>query len=78
MSTTYWQTFYQLRSSITTRTDGLVCRKVVDHDNILGFERRSETLFDIGQEFLSGLEPSIVCGALMPHRRRAATKVTVF
>jgi hypothetical protein len=55
-----------------------VCRKVVDHDYMLGFERRSETLFDIGQKFLSDLEPSIVCGALMPYRGRAATKVTVF
>ena len=59
-------------------THDLVCRKVVDHDNILGFERRSETLFDTGQEFLSDLEPSIVRGALMSYRRRAATKVTVF
>ena len=48
------------------------------HDNILGFERRSETLFDTGQQFLSDLEPSIVRGALMSYRRRAATKVTVF
>src|SRR5712691_9542485 len=31
----------------------LVCRKIVDHDDILALEGRSQTLFDIGQELLS-------------------------
>jgi hypothetical protein len=31
----------------------LVCRQVVDRDNILTFERRRKTLFDTGQEFLA-------------------------
>jgi hypothetical protein len=35
-------------------TDSLVCRQVVDHDDVLAFERRGKTLFDIGKEsFLS-------------------------
>ena len=31
----------------------LMGRQVVDHDDIVAFERRGETLFDISQELLS-------------------------
>jgi hypothetical protein len=35
-------------------SDSLVGREIVDHDDILGSERRGKTPFDIGQEPLSG------------------------
>ena len=41
------------RASIASRAPTALWGKVVDHDDILGSERRGETLFDIGQEFLS-------------------------
>ena len=42
-------------------------REIVDHDEILGSERRGKTPFDIGQEFFPVTAP-----------RSAATKVMVF
>lgn len=42
-------------------------REIVDHDEILGSERRGKTPFDIGQEFFPVMAP-----------RSAATKVMVF
>ena len=58
-------------------TGSLVCRKIVDHDDILAFEGRSEIPFDMAKNFVPVIEPSIVCDALMPCQRSAATKVMV-
>jgi hypothetical protein len=55
-----------------------VGREIVEHDEILGSERRGKTPFDIGQEFFPVMAPSMVCAARMPRRRSAATKVMVF
>lgn len=38
----------------------LVCRKVVDHDDILALEGRSQTPFDVSQELFPVIEPSRV------------------
>src|SRR4030095_7051118 len=50
-------------------TGSLVCRKIVDHDDILAFEGRSEIPFDMAKNFVPVIEPSIVCDALMPCQR---------